>query len=193
MRWPMRTINVIAAADEEFGFGKDGKIPWHYPEDFKFFKETTKDSVCIMGRKTFDDLLTYAKGKAVLPGRQCIVLSSTELDLGPRPNAMSIPAMNSWVYNNIHRATSVGNALDMSMKWNMDVYFIGGESVFESGMKLADCVYLTRIPGTHNCDRFFPFKELKEKFHLYNTRNGDNGLVFQTYIHNVFGTNNPHN
>lgn len=189
----MRTINIIAAVDEEFGFGKDGKIPWHYPEDFAFFKKQTEGSVCIMGRKTFDDLLTYTKGKPVLPGRQCVVLSGTELELGPRPNAMSITAMESWVYNNVHRVDSIGNALDISLKLGGDVYFIGGEAVFDAGLNMADCVYLTRIPGNHECDRFFPHNKLKQNYHLYNTREGDNGVVFQTYIHNVFGTPNPHN
>ena len=110
----MRTINLIAAVDEEFGLGRDGKIPWHYPEDFKFFKEKTKGHVCVMGRKTFDDLLTYAKGKAVLPGRQCIVVTSTPLELGPRPNAMSIREMDEWTYKNVHEVATVSDALNIS-------------------------------------------------------------------------------
>ena len=172
----MTTINVIAAIDEEFGFGKDGKIPWHYPEDFKFFKDMTKGHICIMGRKTFDDLLTYAKGKAVLPGRQCIVLTSTALELGERPNYMSVTEMAEWKYNNIHEVATISDALNISRGMPGDIFFIGGESIFKSGLNVADCVYLTVVPGTYNCDRFFPQDKLRNNFQLYNTREGGDGL-----------------
>ncbi|MBW7685823.1 dihydrofolate reductase [Enterobacter hormaechei] len=174
----MRTINLIVAVDEEYGFGKDGKIPWHYPEDFKFFKNTTKGHVCIMGRKTFDDLLTYANGKKVLPDRQCIVVTSTPI---------------SYEYDNVHIATSINDALDISNNIQGDVFFIGGESIFSSGLQLADCVYMTQIPGTYGCDRHFPYKKLLNNFQLYEKKVGDGGLIFNTYIHNIFGNKNPHN
>ncbi len=189
----MRTINLIAAVDEEFGFGKDGKIPWHYPEDLKFFKEKTKGHVCIMGRKTFDDLLTYAKGKHVLPGRQCIVVTSTHLELGERPNAMSIREMEEWKYNNVHEVKTVSDALNISRNMPGDVFFIGGERIFASGLNMADCVYLTMIPGKHGCDRFFPHEKLRNSYQIYNKREGGDGLVFHTYVHNIFGSKNPHN
>lgn len=189
----MKTINLIAAVDEEFGFGKDGKIPWHFPEDFKFFKEKTKGHVCIMGRKTFDDLLTYAKGKPVLSGRQCIVVTSTKLELGLRPNAMSISEMKEWTYNNVHEVATVSDALNISRNMPGDVFFIGGERIFESGLNMADCVYLTTIPGKYGCDRFFPYEKLRNNFQIYNKREGGDGLVFNTYVHNIFGSKNPHN
>lgn len=180
-------INIIAAVDEEFGFGKDGKIPWHYPEDFKYFREKTKGSTCIMGRKTFEDLLTYAKGKEVLPGRECIVVTSTQLDLGP------VPAQSDeWKYKNIHRVDSISKALELSRNAS-DVFFIGGERIFESALKVVDCVYLTRIPGKFNCDRFFPRERLREKFVLYSTREGSDGLLYQTYLNNIYGNTNPLN
>ena len=49
--------------------GHDGKIPWHLPEDFKWFKQCTSGHVVLMGRKTFDSL-----GKP-LPNRTNIVVS----------------------------------------------------------------------------------------------------------------------
>ncbi len=64
-------IIAIAAMAENRGIGKDGKIPWYIPEDFKHFKETTLGSPIIMGRKTYDSI-----GKP-LPGRRNIILSTS--------------------------------------------------------------------------------------------------------------------
>ena len=50
-------LSIIVAVDESGGFGKGGKIPWNIPEDMKHFQEVTKGGVCIMGRKTYEDML----------------------------------------------------------------------------------------------------------------------------------------
>ena len=60
---------AIAAMSRERVIGGRGKIPWHIPEDLKFFKRTTLGHVTVMGRKTFESL-----GKP-LPGRENWVLS----------------------------------------------------------------------------------------------------------------------
>ena len=56
-------VEIIVAVDEDGGFGKDGKIPWHYSEDLKHFKEVTTGHVCIMGRKTYEDMLEMRKAR----------------------------------------------------------------------------------------------------------------------------------
>lgn len=186
-----KTINVIAAVDESFGFGKEGKIPWHHPEDFKFFQKMTKGHTVIMGRNTFDDLLTYKKGDVLLPGRECIVVTSSplphEVNDGPRGITLEcnphIP---------LHRASSISDALNKANNLQGDVFFIGGEAIFSSGLNMADCVYLTIVPGRHDCDRFFPMDKLRNNFHLYNSRKSDT-LSFNTYIHNIWGVGNPLN
>jgi dihydrofolate reductase len=53
--------------------GVRGKIPWHLPEDLRFFKRTTLGQIVLMGRKTFESL-----GKP-LPGRENWVVSSSPL------------------------------------------------------------------------------------------------------------------
>ncbi len=49
--------------------GKEGGLPWHLPEDLRFFKRTTMGHALLMGRATFQGL-----GRA-LPGRRTYVLS----------------------------------------------------------------------------------------------------------------------
>lgn len=172
---------------------KTGRFLGIIPKTLNFFKEKTKDSICIMGRKTFDDLLNYAKGKSVLPGRQCIVVTSSKLELGQRPNAMSIGEMNGWKYNNIHEVNTISDALNLSRNMHGDVFFIGGERIFASGLNMADYVYLTIVPGKYGCDRFFPHEKLQNNYQIYNKREGGNGIVFLTYINNMFKTTQPNN
>ncbi|HXR45941.1 MAG TPA: dihydrofolate reductase [Candidatus Limnocylindrales bacterium] len=65
----MKYFQAIAAMSLNRAIGADGKIPWHLPEDFKWFKQQTIGKVILMGRKTFEGL-----GKA-LPNRKNIILT----------------------------------------------------------------------------------------------------------------------
>ena len=69
---------AIAAMSPDRVIGADGKIPWHLPEDLKFFKRTTLGNVIVMGRKTFQSL-----GKP-LPGRENWVVSRSATFEGVR-------------------------------------------------------------------------------------------------------------
>ena len=165
-------INIIVAVDEQFGFGKDGKIPWHFPEDFKFFQTKTKGHTVIMGRHTYEDMLSYFKADNFLPGRECIVVTSQDL---PNP------------YTNVTFVKCISEATKLAKCKQGDTFFIGGEQIFKSALQLADCVYLTVVPGNYGCDRFFPHEDLKNGYHVFERREGSDGLKFYTYIHNVWG------
>jgi dihydrofolate reductase len=65
----MRSLKTIAALSENRVIGAAGKIPWHLPEDFRWFKRATMGQILIMGRRTFESI-----GRP-LPGRETIVLS----------------------------------------------------------------------------------------------------------------------
>mgnify|MGYP001424000753 CR=1 FL=1 len=65
----MSAFKAIAAMSLNRVIGNGLEIPWHIPEDFKWFKETTMSQVLVMGRRTFDSI-----GKA-LPGRETMVLT----------------------------------------------------------------------------------------------------------------------
>ena len=64
-------LNAIFAVDSEFGIGKNNSMPWHFPEDFKFFKETTINSTIVMGNNTWLSL-----PKRPLPDRYNVVITS---------------------------------------------------------------------------------------------------------------------
>ena len=173
----MRKISIIVAVDEDGGFGKDGKIPWHFPEDLKHFQTVTKDSVCIMGRNTYTDIVAmrdarkkgWAKknkktGKypALLPNRDSYVVTHTLSRLCP---AKEVPSI-SWALQNSDQ--------------EKDVFIIGGYRMFVEALSIASNIHMTIIPGSYDCDREFPIAALNKAFVIESGEERD-GLKYMVY------------
>ncbi len=130
----MSKVIVIAAVSENNVIGKDGKIPWDIKEDLQRFKRLTLNHPVIMGRKTYESLPIKP-----LKDRINVVLTRDE---------------------NFHPAgVIVKHSLKDALEYckNSDkVFIIGGQSVFEEGLKIADALELTRVNGKYDGDAFFP-------------------------------------
>lgn len=162
---PRQQYAVIVAIDQHGGFAKDGKMPWHYPTDLKWFKNHTQGQIVVMGRTTYEDINARLKKsitdetsteetaptviEPVLPGRKCFVVSST---LESLPNATVIKHVGD-----------VGAHLE-DEDLDKTVFFIGGERIFREGIALANQVYVTVIDKNYACDKFFPTEYLQEFF-----------------------------
>ncbi len=130
-------VSFIVAASENNAIGKDNALPWHLPEDLKFFKKTTMGKPVMMGRKTFESL-----GKP-LPGRLNIVLTSNK-DLTVPDGVLVINDIDTAVERLQNEQVEEG-------------FIIGGGKVFAETMGIADRIYLTRIACTiADADAFFP-------------------------------------
>lgn len=149
---------IIAAMDEEKAIGKNGEIPWHYPEDLKQFRELTTGNSVIMGRKTYFSL---PEDFRPLPDRENIVLTRGD----PKIDA-SVKIVNS-----------LEDAFDQAS--SDKVFIAGGASVYEQTLAIADEMILTRVPGTHNGDTFFPEWD-EQAWKLEKSRNSGN-LVFERF------------
>lgn len=127
------TIRIVAAMDGERGIGVQGRLPWNLPSELKHFQNWTRDTACVMGRKTFD-----AIGR--LPGRGNYVVSR---DSGYRCNA-----------------DAVGYCLTHSLKQAAHyevISIIGGGEIFRNALDIADEILLTRVNVLTLCsDTFFP-------------------------------------
>lgn len=129
------TISLIVAAASNNAIGKDGKMPWHLPNDMKHFKNITWGMPVVMGRKTFESL-----GKA-LPGRKNIVISRQ-----PAWNAEGVV-----VVKNMEDALFVAKQTDAN-----EVMVIGGGEIYRAMMDKARRIYLTRVEAEPEGDTFFP-------------------------------------
>lgn len=151
LRLPWKSA-VIVAVDLMGGFSNKGQIPWHHPEDFKWFQQRTKNNICVMGRVTYDDINTKLgdmAAESVLPHRECYVVTSTPL-----------PRMN---------ATQIASVADLA-KYKDDenahktVFFMGGERIYNESVAMVDEAYVTVINTIVECDRFFPVEYVADHF-----------------------------
>lgn len=129
------TISLIVAASTNNVIGKNNHLPWHLPNDLKFFKNTTWGMPLIMGRKTFASV-----GKA-LPGRINIVITRQK----------------KWEAEGVVIASDIEDALVKAKQTNCkEIFIAGGGEIFNQSIKIADKIYLTRIHTNIDGDIYFP-------------------------------------
>lgn len=149
---------IIAAMDEKNAIGKNGDIPWHFPEDLKHFKEKTTGHSVLMGRKTYESL---PENFRPLPERENIVLTKSD------------PSFNE----SVEIVHSLKEGYDVAD--NEKLFIAGGASVYEQTLGDADKMILTRVPETHDGDTFFPDWN-KENWKLESKTEKDE-LVFEEF------------
>lgn len=125
-------VSIIVATDKQGGIGKDNALLWHLPNDLKRFKSITSGHPIIMGRKTYDSI-----GRP-LPNRLNIIITQNK-DL------------------NIEGCVIVHSLKDAIIAAEgKDVFIIGGGSIYEQAMEIADMIYLTLVDVTLEADTHFP-------------------------------------
>ena len=129
-------MNLIVAADANWGIGKENKLLVSIPADRKFFRNTTTGNVVIMGRKTLDSF----PGGLPLKNRVNIV----------RTRDKNYQAKGAVV---VH---SVEEALEEAKKYEEEVYVIGGDSVYKQMLPYCSKAYVTKIDFAYEADSFFP-------------------------------------
>lgn len=134
-------LSLIAAAANNNVIGRNNELPWHLPQDLKYFKSVTLGKPVIMGRKTFESI-----GKP-LPGRTNIVITRQA----------------NWQHAGVLVASSVQDALALAENFRNElgqtadeVMVIGGAEIYRCALPLADKIYLTRIDEDIVGDAWFP-------------------------------------
>jgi len=159
-------ISLVAAIDDKRGIGKDNKLLFKISEDLKRFREITKGHAVIMGRKTYDSIVSY-NGKP-LPGRLNIVLSPSMREDLNSENDLTRAA----IYHNIKFALQRATKYEQETNNNSpEVFIIGGGQIFKIALEvgLIDRIYLTKVKGDYHADAFFPdyedlgFKKIQEE------------------------------
>jgi dihydrofolate reductase len=150
----------IVAVDRNLAIGKDGKLPWHYSADMRFFKETTLGNAVVMGRHTWLTL------KGPLKERQNIVLSRGD---GVQPTESLIVKRD------------VDEALDFASKLACHLFVMGGARVYESFLPHIQRWIVTEIPlSLDGTDTFMPANFL-DGFEMYEVRQLEEGLRVKFY------------
>lgn len=140
-------ISAIVAVDENNGIGYKNKLLCNIKDDLKHFKETTTNSMVVMGRKTWDSL----------PNK-------------PLPNRVNIVITNS-----VECSTFIDGAIFMPLHTlkrhiddfheKSDIYIIGGSQIYNELISYCDYIHLTKIyKSFENVDTYFP--EIDKQWYL---------------------------
>ncbi|CAD7801881.1 Dihydrofolate reductase [Chryseobacterium aquaeductus] len=155
---------IVVAMGEKNEIGSNNQLLWHLPKDLKHFKELTTDHPIIMGRKTYESI-----GKA-LPNRTNIVISKKK----------------NWFEEGILIVGSIKEAVKFAKKINENIFIIGGGTIYEQTMELADKLEVTLVKTNLEADTFFPkidpkiWKLSNEVCHEKDEKN-QYDFCFQTY------------
>jgi dihydrofolate reductase len=138
----VKPFKAIAAMSLNRVIGVGNTIPWHLPEDFKWFKKMTTGQVIVMGRKTFESI-----GKP-LPNRTTLVLTHSAR---PIPGALTIPALSR-----------------LDPAWppiaGKEIFICGGAQIYQQALPLCSDLYLTLVKRVIEGDTFFP--PFEDRFEL---------------------------
>lgn len=125
-------VTLVAAVARNGVIGRDGRLPWHLPDDLRHFKEVTMGGTLVMGRRTYESI-----GRP-LPGRRTIVVTR-------RPD---------WSAEGVDVAPSIETALEMA--GDGKVFVVGGAEVYAQTLDLADALEITEIDAAPAGDTYFP-------------------------------------
>jgi len=154
------SIIGIVAVDQNLGIGKDGRLPWHYSADMKFFKQTTIGNAVVMGRRTWLTL------KGPLKDRQNIVLSREQ----------NLPTQDSLIV-----LRDIESVINLVSKQDVHLFVIGGAQVYKSFLPLIERWIVTEVPlAVEGADTFMPANFL-DGFEMFELRQLDEGLRVKFY------------
>jgi dihydrofolate reductase len=129
----VKPFQAIAAMSLNRVIGRGNRIPWHLPEDFKWFKQHTMGHVLVMGRKTFESI-----GRP-LPGRETIVLTRS-----------------GWTHPGVKTAPGL-DALPLPAEDPRTVFICGGAEIYRQALPVCSDLFLTLVKREiPDGDAFFP-------------------------------------
>jgi dihydrofolate reductase len=188
-------FKAIAAMSQNRVIGAGNKIPWHLPDDFKWFKQKTTGHIAVMGRKTFESL------PALLPNRRKLVLTRHPQRLitnhpeifGQFREWRGGQEMQKGKFSQMRFTRIDGNSdgelllfssLDLIIPNNFqcDVFICGGAQIYEQALPRCSDLYLTLVKKeVEGGDAFFPTFE--DKFDLVETMRDEPEFKILHYRH----------
>jgi dihydrofolate reductase len=129
-----RELSLIVAVGPGGAIGRQGKLPWHAPEDMAHFRRITRDRTLVMGRATWDSI-----GRP-LPRRHIVVVSRQQL---------SLPEGVEW-------AGDLDAAVDLALTTDEHPIVAGGAAVYAALLDRVSRIYLTEVEAdVEGADTFF--------------------------------------
>ena len=161
-------MELIVAVYDDWGIGRDGTQPVALSADRKFFRETTRGAMVIVGRRTIEDF----PGKKPLPGRINVALTRSVAE---------IPGFT--VCKSPEEAAALAKTAERAI-------VIGGGSIYRQLLPLCDTAYVTKVHCAVESDTFFP--DLDEdpawEFAQILQSGEENGIAYEMCLYKRKGT-----
>ena len=156
-------MELIVAVYDDWGIGRDGTQPIALSADRKFFRETTRGCMVIVGRRTIEDF----PGKKPLPGRVNVALSRNQGEL---------PGFT--VCSTVEEAVRLGETAETC-------FVIGGGSIYRQLLPYCDEAYITKVHTNPVSDTWLPDLDAAEDWYLEKTlRSGEeNGIFYEMLLY----------
>ncbi len=130
-------MNLIVAVDKNWAIGKDNKLLVSIPQDMKFFRETTKGNVVVMGRKTLE---SFPNGLP-LKNRVNVVLTRNE----------NYHVKDAIIVHSVEELQE-----ELKKYPSEQIYVIGGDSIYKLLLPYCDIAHITKIDHAYEADAYFP-------------------------------------
>jgi len=132
-------VAAVVAIGRNRELGKEGKLLWRIPEDIQRFRDLTRGHALILGRKTFDSILSY-RGTP-LPDRTNIVITRD----------------TDWKSEGVTVVHSLAEAMEKAREIEKEeIHIGGGAEIYKEALPQIDKLYLTLIDAEGEADTFFP-------------------------------------
>lgn len=151
-------ITLIAAVAKNGVIGHGNTIPWYLPDDFRHFKETTSGHAVIMGSRTWDSL-----PRRPLPGRTNFIISKNENNTSDDQIWCSSPE----------------HAIQTASLMHDDIFVIGGASIYEQTIKIADRLIISEVDLAPDGDTFFPHIDIGWSVTSRESRDGFTIVIYE--------------
>lgn len=154
---------IIAAVSNNYAIGKNGKIPWHVPDDLQYFNKMTLNSIIIMGRKTYFDI---PQKNRPLKNRMTIVLTNNPSMYNNNKEKNKEKEKETLFFMSPNELEFYLNRLDENAK----VFIAGGSSLYEKYIDKSEIIYLTKIyTDIESADALFPYENLTKRKKIANS------------------------
>ena len=156
-------MDAIVAVYDDWGIGCGGTQPIALSTDRKFFRETTRGAMVIVGRRTIDDF----PGKKPLPGRMNVALTRSEAE-----------SPGFTICHSPEEAAELAKGTEKAM-------VIGGGTVYRQMLPLCDRAYVTKVHVTPESDTFFPNLDEDENWELSEVLQSgeENGITYEMCLY----------
>ena len=129
-------ISIIVAISQNGIIGKNQELPWNYPEDLRYFKQTTTNHKIVMGRSTFESIVSRLHQP--LPNRKNIVVTKNV----------------NWQYPDVEVIHDFETYLKTPCE--EEIFIIGGRQIYQTALPYAKRLYITHIRRNYEGDVSFP-------------------------------------